>query len=927
MDNQNEEDSTSYQSEKKLEALLLMDLVKKGYEEVEIKDKDELEANFRIQLNKFNQDALNGTDLTDKEFELVMLHLDKQSVFQSAKNLRDQFVLHREDGRDVFLSFFSKDATKNFFQVTHQVTQVGKYTNRYDVTLLANGLPIVQVELKRRGLNIKEAFNQIMRYKLHSYKGLFRYIQVFVITNGVDTKYFSNNDNEILYSKTFFWTDEANNRQTCLQDFSDAFFPKTKVTKTIHRFMILDEDGKNLMVMRPYQVYATEAVIRQALDTNLSGFVWHCTGSGKTLTAFKTAQILSESPGIKKIFCLVDRKDLDGQTVKEFKKFEKDSVKDTLSTRDLTKQIKDEGTKLIVTTIQKMSKAVEKSAYARIMEPYRNEKVIFIIDECHRSQFGDMHHSIQKFFTKAQFFGFTGTPLFKENPGKDGRTTADVFGKCLHTYMIKEAMLDNNVLGFNVEYIKTMSKNYDENDATLVEGIDTRELYDAPERISLIAHHIIEHHNMKTRNRQYSALFATASIPSLLRYYDQFKSIPHELKIAATFSVSQPNVDMEDRAEHPRESLERIIQDYNDLFGTNCSTDDENNYNKDISERMKRGEIDVLIVVNRFLTGWDSPTTSVLYLDKKLQYQDLVQAYSRTNRVERSTKPFGNIVCYRNLKQNTDMAICLYSRTENASDVLMKDYAHYQAEFRDKVAKLQELVATPAAVNHLEDEKDQKRFIVRFRDLAEKLNILQGFTDFTFTKEALGLSRQMYEDYKSKYLLIYEKAERESKNKVSVLDDVDFLIELMETDRINVGYILNLLRKIDFSTEETKEKGIRDVEKQLERSDDRTLRKKVGLLQEFLQNVVPALTNEDDVEQTYYDFEMMKKGEAIASFAEENQLSGEELAFELSNFEFTGRYDSDRMKKVLPPELKFKERRGVLGKIQDFFERTLEKFQ
>lgn len=917
----------SYQSEAQLERSLLTDLVQKGYEEVEIKDKTELETNFRHQLNRFNQDALNGMLLSDKEFEKVLLHLDKHSIFQSAKNLRDQFVLQREDGSDVFLSFFSKDAAKNFFQVTHQITQVGKYTNRYDVTLLANGLPIVQVELKRRGMDIKEAFNQIMRYRRHSYDGLYRYIQIFVISNGIDTKYFSNNDKEILYSKTFFWTDEANNRQTCLQDFSDAFFPKTKVTKTIHRFMILDENGKNLMVMRPYQVYATEAITRQALETNLSGFVWHCTGSGKTLTAFKTAQILAEATEIKKIFFLVDRKDLDGQTVDEFNKFEKNAVASTKNTHALIHQIKDEGTKLIVTTIQKMTKAVEKPAYARTMEPYRNEKVIFIIDECHRSQFGDMHHSIQKFFTKAQFFGFTGTPLFKENPGKDGRTTADVFGKCLHTYMIKEALWDNNVLGFNVEYINTMNKNYDENDATLVEGIDTRELYDAPERISLIAHHIIEHHNMKTRNRQYSALFATASIPSLLRYYDEFKTIPHGLKIAATFSIAQTNVELEDKTEHPRESLERIIQDYNDLFGTNFSTDTENNYNKDISNRMKKGEIDVLIVVNRFLTGWDSPTTSVLYLDKKLQYQDLVQAYSRTNRVEKSTKPFGNIVCYRNLKQNTDMAICLYSRTDNASDVLMKDYAYYQAQFREKVAKLQELVATPDAVNHLYDEEDQKRFVVRFRDLTQQLNILQGFTDFAFTKKDLGISEQMYEDFKSKYLLIYEKAERESKNKVSVLDDVDFLIELMETDRINVGYILNLLRKIDFSTEETKEKGIRDVEKQLERSDDRTLRKKVGLLQEFLQKVAPALTNEDDVELTYYDFETKKKEEEIASFAKENQLSGEELAFELSNYEFTGRYDSDRMKKVLPPELKFKERRGVLGKIQDFFERTLEKFQ
>ena len=601
----------SYQSEAELENQLIKQLNEQDYASVELNDYDALLDNFRKQFCKFNAIKLNNKDLSDKEWERLTNYMLGNSVFDSAKILRDKYVLERDDGTKVYVSFIDEDHTKNIYQVTHQTTVVGKYVNRYDVTLLCNGLPLVQIELKRRGMDLREAVNQIMRYKKHSYIGLYRYIQMFVVSNGADTKYFANTDRDLLYSLTFFWTDENNVRITKLKDFSVTFLARDHVNRMLNRFTILNEADKSIMIMRPYQVYAASALIDRARFTNKNAYIWHTTGSGKTLTSFKTAQILSNEPSIKKVVFLVDRKDLDSQTTEEFNKFEKDSVDVTDRTDVLVKQMKDKNVHLIVTTIQKMANAVKGSRYAKVMDAYRNEKVVFIIDECHRSQFGDMHRDIVRHFNKAQFFGFTGTPRFEVNGKVEGhivQTTASLFGDCLHTYLIKDAIFDNNVLGFHVEYIKTIQGDYDLNDQAQVEGIDTDELLFADARMTMIANHIIANHKAKTRNRQYTAIFAVWSIPALIKYYDIFKRIDHDLNIAAIFSYGA-NEDGEGKEEHSRDALERIIGDYNKTYDTNYSTDIFTAYHKDISDRVKgkkTNQLDILLVVNMFLTGFDS---------------------------------------------------------------------------------------------------------------------------------------------------------------------------------------------------------------------------------------------------------------------------------------------------------------------------------
>ena len=607
----------TYQSEAELENQLIKQLNEQDYISVEINDYDALIANFREQFCRFNNVKLNGTTLSDKEWERLTNYMLGNSVFESAKILRDKYVLERDDGTKVYVSFIDEDHTKNIYQVTHQTTVVGKYVNRYDVTLLCNGLPLVQIELKRRGMDLREAVNQIMRYKKHSYIGLYRYIQMFVVSNGVDTKYFANTDRDLMYSLTFFWTDENNVRITKLKDFSVTFLARDHVNRMLNRFTILNETDKAIMIMRPYQVYAASALIDRARFSNKNAYVWHTTGSGKTLTSFKTAQILSNEPSIKKVVFLVDRKDLDSQTIEEFNKFEKESVDVTDRTDVLVKQMKDKNVHLIVTTIQKMANAVKGIRYAKVMDSYRDEKVVFIIDECHRSQFGDMHRDIVRHFNKAQFFGFTGTPRFEVNGKVEGhivQTTASLFGECLHTYLIKDAIFDNNVLGFHVEYIKTIQGDYDLNDQAQVEGIDTEELLFADERMTMIANHIIANHKAKTRNRQYTAIFAVWSIPALIKYYDIFKKIDHDLNIAAIFSYGA-NEDGEGKEEHSRDALERMIEDYNKTYDTNYSTDTFTAYHKDISDRVKgkkTNQLDILLVVNMFLTGFDSKPLDVL---------------------------------------------------------------------------------------------------------------------------------------------------------------------------------------------------------------------------------------------------------------------------------------------------------------------------
>lgn len=919
----------AYQSEAQLEQQLIEQLRSQNYEIVTIADYDSLVANFKEQFEVFNAEKLDGKPLSDKEWERVLNYVNGKSIYESAKILRDKFVLERDDGTKPYLQFLDEDHTKNRYQVTHQTTVVGKYTNRYDVTLLINGLPLVQIELKRRGVDIKEAVNQIMRYRKHSYQGLYHYIQMFIVSNGVDTKYFANSDKDILYSHTFFWTDDNNIRITNLKDFSIVFLARDLLIKMLTRFTILNDTDRIMMVMRPYQVYATEALIRQATLTNRNAYIWHTTGAGKTLTSFKTAQILATIPSIKKVIFLVDRKDLDTQTTEEFNKFEAGSVDATDRTDVLVKQIKDKNRQLIITTIQKMANAVKRPQYAKVMDEYRNEKVVFIIDECHRSQFGDMHKDIVRHFAKAQFFGFTGTPRFEVNgkvEGKITQTTEKLFGECLHSYLIKDAIFDNNVLGFHIEYIKTIEGAYDENDSTMTEAIDVGELYMADERMSLIANHIIQNHKAKTRNRQYTAIFAVSSIPMLIKYYDIFKSIKHDLNISGIFSYGA-NEDYEGHDEHSRDALERIIKDYNKTFSTNFSTDTFAAYHKDISDRVKGKKtkpLDILLVVNMFLTGFDSKPLSVLYVDKDMVYHDLLQAYSRTNRVEKETKPWGIIVCYRNLKKKTDDALALFSQG-HPDGILTQPFEFYVQKFNELVTKIKLLAPTPASIDMMYSEDDQKEFVILFRELTRYLLSLQTFIEFKFDRSNLDMTDQEYQDYKSKYLLLYRKNQT-GKEVVSVLDDVDFCIELMESDRINVAYIMNLIRNINFSSKQTKERDIEHIKKELDRSDNLHLHKKIDILRAFLDEAVVGFNGTEDIDVEYNDFENKRKAEEIEAFAAQEDVDAEMLKEEIAEYEFTGVLNQGGIRDRISKPMPLLKKRSLVSRIVDFIREHVDKY-
>lgn len=920
----------TYQSEAELEAQFIEQLDKQEYASVEISDYDALVENFKRQFERFNAAKLESP-LTEKEWERILNHMLGKSVFQSAKILRDKFVLEREDGTKVYLSFFDADHTKNIFQVTHQTTVVGKYANRYDVTLLVNGLPLIQVELKRRGIDIREAINQVMRYKKHSYNGLYHYIQLFVVSNGVDTKYFANSDRNLLYSLAFFWTDFHNIRITNLKEFSISFLARDHVIKMLTRFTVLNDTDKILMVMRPYQVYAVEALIRQATLTTRNAYIWHTTGAGKTLTSFKTAQILATSPNVKKVIFLVDRKDLDSQTTEEFNKFETGSVDATNRTDVLVKQMQDKNRQLIVTTMQKMAHAVKTPRYAAVMDQYKSEKVIFIVDECHRSQFGDMHKDIVRHFQNAQFFGFTGTPRFAVNgktEGKITQTTEMLFGECLHNYLIKDAIFDNNVLGFHVEYIKTMEGDFDWDDPTLAEAINVNELYMSDERMTLIANHIVQNHKSKTRNGQYTAIFAVSSIDMLVKYYDIFKKMRHDLNISGIFSYGQ-NEDGEGKDEHSRDAMERIISDYNTLYSTNFSTDTFSAYHKDISDRVKGKKtktLDILIVVNMFLTGFDSKPLSVLYVDKDLKYHDLLQAYSRTNRVEKETKPFGIIICYRNLKQNTDKAIALFSQSHDTSGVLIPDYGFFVEKFNEMVLKLKEIAPFPESVDTMQSEEEQRAFVVAFRELTKYLQSLQTFIEFSMDNGSLIMSDQEYQDYKSKYLMLYSRQQGQ-REVISVLNDVDFCIELMESDRINVAYIMNLIRNIHFDDSKQKDYDIQYIREELARTDNPQLLRKVELLQAFLDRVVVGLTNADEIDAAYNDFENAEKQREIIAFANEEDIDVKMLTEVISEYEFSGTLDAGNIRDRIDTPLPLLKKRSLVNRIVEFIRMHVEKFQ
>lgn len=923
------------QSEQALEKQLITQLQKMKYEFTLIPDETTLVHNLKRQLEKHN-----GVQFSLKEFEKILNHLNKGNVYDRAKILRDKMRLIRDDGRNSYVEFFNtKEWCKNEFQVTNQTTMVGSYKNRYDVTILINGLPLVQIELKRRGMELKEAFNQTSRYQWHSYDanyGLFQYIQLFVISNGVNTKYYANNRKQS-FKFTSFWTDKENKKITKLDEFTEIFLERCHISKMIAKYVVLTET-KNLLALRPYQYYAVEAIIDRVKNSSKNGYIWHTTGSGKTLTSFKASQILIDLPNIYKVVFVVDRNDLDTQTIREFNNYQKGSVDTTDNTRQLVKQFGDD-TKLIVTTIQKLNNAITRNRHLLKMDKHKDKKIIFIFDECHRSQFGETHKRITSYFTNHQLFGFTGTPIFAENASGNAlgrRTTAQLFDECLHKYVITDAISDENVLKFLVEYVGRYKEKKSRNEVDIeVEAIDTRELMESDARLEKICDYIIANHDRKTRSREFNAILATGSINVLTKYYEILKRKKaegkHNLKVATIFSYSvneedadangllDEEIDIIDGGQinpHSRDKLESYITDYNLMFGTNFTTKDSTsfyNYYKDIGTRTKNREIDILLVVNMFLTGFDSPTLNTLYVDKNLRYHGLIQAYSRTNRILNEQKSQGNIVVFRNLKKATDEAVALFSNKEAKEIIFVKPYEDYIKMFNEAVEELYKLVPTPEAVDHLFGEEQELQFAKSFRNVIRIKNVLITFADFSF--DDTKMAEQTFMDFTSKYLDLYHKVKSETeKERVSILEDVDFELELIRRDDINVDYIIRLLARLVDSKSEDKEKLINVIMDTM--SADAILYSKRELVRKFIDENIPKIKDSEEVEREFETFWKKEETQAFAKICQEEGLNQDKLKLLIEDYLFSGRKPRrDDLIEALEEKPKILERASIIERI------------
>lgn len=909
------------QSEAILENNLIKQLIGLGYESIKIQDGDFFLANLKSQLERFNT-----TTFTTKEFEAILNHLSKGNEFEKAKILRDRFQLTKEDGESIYVRFFNnEDPTLNLYQVTNQVEQQGSYLNRYDVTILVNGLPLVQIELKRKGIEIKEAFNQINRYQKHSFwsnHGLFQYVQLFIISNGINTRYLANNKLQSV-KQCFAWATENNKLVNDLSQFAAAFLTTEHLGKMIAHYVVINETFKNMMVLRPYQYYASENIIKQVLTGSDNGYIWHTTGSGKTLTSFKASQIIMDLPTVHKVVFVVDRKDLDYQTMQEFNSFKKDSVDVTDNTSSLVKQLTDD-TKLVLTTIQKLNNAITKGHYENKLSHLKDKKIVFIFDECHRSQFGATHGRVTEYFKNSQLFGFTGTPIFADNANKNEfgkRTTKDLFGNCLHKYVITDAIRDQNVLKFGIEYVGKYKHKGNTFLDIEVEDIDKAEVYNSEKRLEKIVDYIIQYHDQKTFSKEFSALFAVSSIDNLIQYYDLFQKKKeageHTMRIATifTYGANEEDEDAQDflpgdelpmaaepqasyRNSHSRDKLETYIGDYNKMYGTSFSTKDGQafeNYFKDISKRLKEREkttfndeqdrLDLVIVVSMMLTGFDAKKVNTLYIDKNVKYHSLIQAYSRTNRIIGEKKSQGNILSFRNLKEATDKAITLFSNKEAIEEIILPPYEAIAKKFAEALDTLLIIVPSYHDVDDLQSETDELAFVEAFRALLRVKNILASYTDFSW--DDLGIDEETFEAYKTKYLDLYDKVKNENKKeKTSILDDIDFELELIHRDIINVAYILVLLAKLKQSKASDAAKQKKAIMDML--SGEVELRSKRELIEKFIQENLPRISDADNIQDEFEKFWQEEKVLALGKLCDEEQLDKEQFKSLIDAYIFSG---------------------------------------
>ena len=938
------------QSEAALENGLIDTLQKMNYEYVHIEEEKNLSVNFKKQLEKHNKkklEELGRTEFTESEFEKILIYLEGGTRFEKAKKLRDLFPLEMESGERLWVEFLNRTHwCQNEFQVSNQITVEGRKKCRYDVTILINGLPLVQIELKRRGVELKQAYNQIQRYHKTSFHGLFDYIQLFVISNGVNTRYFANNPNSG-YKFTFNWTDAANVPFNDLEKFATVFFDKCTLGKIIGKYIVLHEGDKCLMVLRPYQFYAVEKILDRVENSNDNGYIWHTTGAGKTLTSFKAAQLVSELDDVDKVMFVVDRHDLDTQTQAEYEAFEPGAVDSTDNTDELVKRLHS-NSKIIITTIQKLNAAVSKRWYSSRIEEIRHSRIVMIFDECHRSHFGDCHKNIVKFFDNTQIFGFTGTPIFVEN-AVDGHTTKEIFGNCLHKYLIKDAIADENVLGFLVEY-------YHGN-----EDVE----YADQDRMTEIAKFILNNFNKSTFDGEFDALFAVQSVPMLIRYYKIFKSLNPKIRIGAVFTyAANSNQDDEQTGMNTggfasestgeADELQAIMDDYNNMYGTSFTTENFRAYYDDINLRMKKKKadmkpLDLCLVVGMFLTGFDSKKLNTLYVDKNMEYHGLLQAFSRTNRVLNEKKRFGKVVCFRDLKSKVDEAIKLFSNGTPLEDIVRKPFNEVKRDYQELTKDFLEHYPEPHFVDYLQSENDKKQFILAFRDIIKKHAEIQIYNEFEKEANDLGMTEQQFMDFRSKYLDIYDTfaakpteqpsgykvqddesgmvAEPDpSENDTTGLGDIDFCLELLHSDIINVAYILELIADLNPYSEDYTEKRQHIIDTMIK---DVELRSKAKLIDGFIQKNVDddrdnfmarkqKADGTSDLEERLNNYIVNERNNAVNTLAKDENLDASVLNHYLSEYDYLQKEQPEIIQEALKEKhLGLIKKRKALTRILD----------
>ena len=1019
-----------YQSEAKLEAEFIKQLQGQGYEYLQVKDEAGLLANMRLQLER-----LNDIELSRFEWArlLPMISNEQMSIQDKTEMLQGKgYILNltMDNGQKKNIKIWDKtNVYNNRLQVINQYEVEGAFKNRYDVTILVNGLPLVQIELKKRGVSIKEAFNQINRYQRDSFwagRGMFDFVQIFVISNGTETKYYSNTtryakEQEVgsgsrhhktdgnTFEFTSYWTDQENTLLTDLRDFTTTFFAKHTLLNVLTKYCVFNVD-KQLLVMRPYQIAATEKILQRIQTaiynrwqgtTRAGGFIWHTTGSGKTLTSFKTAQLASQMENVKKVLFVVDRKDLDYQTMKEYDNFEPNCANSNSSSKILLKQIKDDNATIIITTIQKLSNLMKPNFWdkdEKLREILTKENIVLIFDECHRSQFGDMHTIITKRIKKYMMFGFTGTPIFAINAsaGSKYKTTAQLFGgepddqgkptRPLHTYTIINAIRDKNVLPFHVDYSTTMRMKSDV-DRKQVWGIDTDEALHDPRRIKIVCQYILEHFaektkqaadsysysrltnveevvkkgkkaeekKLKVKTRGFNSILAVDSVKSAIMYYNELKRQLAEpgapdLRIATiyTFYANEEEVDEwgmgsdenpEDVGKAPdsqsREALEKSIDDYNHLWdpNTSYSTDSEQfqSYYKDLSLRMKNKEIDILIVVGMFLTGFDAKTLNTLWVDKNLKLHGLLQAYSRTNRILNAVKNCGNIVCFRNLEDATNESLRIFGDENAAGLVFMKSFKEYyekgyedsRGEWHRPYTELIELLLSQFPVEQMAnilDEAKKKDFIRLLSEILRVRNVLNAFDDFD--EEAQLIDKMRYEDYRGWYSKYYEEFRKPKHESESINDDIEFEMELVKQVQVNIHYILQLVQK--YHDDNCKDKEIIvQIRKQVEASPD--MRDKRDLIEKFIERMTPEKGDVGDEWEQYIEEEKKKQLDVIIQ--EENLKPQETTNF--MKRAFADGYLTETgtgIAKILPPSNPFlpgsgEKKQTVIDKLKAYLNR------